>query len=192
VKLKPVPEPPARPPLSVGDDGAEPRPRAAEGETGVADRLADAQRAVPLVPGSETDCCERLRSRLGLADRRAARTWLTFLRALGLVRETEGGFVRTDRDPTPEAVRRTFRERIFGAEDLLALLEAEGPLTAAAAFERFGDRVPAWEREKHADWRAVWRERVERILGWAVLLGWAEPIEIGGEDGERTEEGYDA
>jgi hypothetical protein len=148
----------------------------------VASRLADAQRAVPLVPGSETDCCERLRSRLGLPDRAAARTWLTFLRALGLVRETERGFVRTDREPTPEAVRDAFRERVFGADDLLSLLEADGPLPADEAFERFADRVSTWEREKHPDWRAVWRERVDRILAWAVLLGWAE----------RTEEGYDA
>lgn len=184
VKLKPVPEPPPHAPLSVGDDGPRSRSRGAEGRAEAATLLADAQRAVPLVPGSETDCCERLRSRLGLADRGSARTWLTFLRALGLVRETEQGFVRSDREPTPEAVRQAFRERVFGADDLLALLEAEGPLTAAEAFDRFADRVPAWERENHPDWRAVWRERVERILAWAVLLGWAERTGEGG--------GYDA
>jgi len=49
--------------------------------------VADAQRAVPLVPGREDDCCARLTRRLDLPSRDVARTWLTFLRALRLVEE---------------------------------------------------------------------------------------------------------
>jgi len=145
------------------------------------DFVADARRAVPLVPGSEADCCARLMDRTGLSARDAAREWLTFLRALGLVEVGDRGFARTRGDSDREALADAFRERVYAAEDVLAALRAaDEPLHAAVVFERVRDRVPQWERNRYADWEDVWTERVRRILDWAVLLGLAE----------RTDEGY--
>ncbi|WP_049986251.1 hypothetical protein [Halobellus rufus] len=134
------------------------------------DLVADAQRAVPLVPGTEDDCCARLMRRVGFPSRDVARTWLTFLRALELAEETPSGFVRKQREPTPEQVRTAFRERVYGAREVLDSLSSE-PRTVDEVFDEFEERVPVWETHRAAgDWRDVWRERVERILGWAVLL----------------------
>lgn len=158
MKFKPVPEPP-------------------EGLDGV----ADAQRAVPLVAGSENDCCARLGNRLGLP-REDARTWLTFLRALELAEETDSGFARTRRDVDQDALAAAFRKRVFGASDLLTVLDAaDRPLSSDETFDRFADRVPTWERHKNpGSWETIWRERVDNLLGWAALLGIAE----------RTADGY--
>jgi len=135
------------------------------------DRVAEAQRAVPLVPGSEDDCCARLMRRVGFQTRDVARTWLTFLRAVELARETDSGFVREHAEPTPEHLRDAFERRVYGAGEVLASLDDEEPTSVDDAFEGFESRVPVWETHRAAaDWRDVWRERVERILGWAVLL----------------------
>ncbi|WP_435063249.1 hypothetical protein [Halobaculum sp. EA56] len=152
--------------------------------------VADAQAAVPLVPGSEDDCCARLMRRLGLRSRDVARTWLTFLRALGLAEETDEGFKRRRADPTVDRLRERLLSGVYGASDVAdALLAADGdgpdggatpggghaadeadPLSAEEAFAGFADRVPEWERYRTEDWESVWRERVRRILGWFVLL----------------------
>lgn len=150
MRFKPVPAPPA-----------------------TLDGLAEARRAVPLVPGTETDCCARLQSRLDLGARDEARRWLTFLRALGLAEETERGFVRTDREVERDALAAAFRERVFGAREVLAAIEG-GAATPEEVFEAVADAVPRWERAKGTDWREDWGERVERLLGWAVLFGLAE------------------
>lgn len=146
--------------------------------------VAEVQRAVPLVPGSEDDCCARLRRRLEFPSRDVSRTWLTFLRALELAEETPSGFRRLRTDPTPEQLRTALLDRVFGAEEALAALEAaDGPLSAAEAFDRFRDRVPTWEHHKHpADWEEIWRDRHERLLDWLVLL----------ELAERDDDGYAA
>jgi len=159
MRFKLVPEPPADP-----------------------DFVAEAQRAVPLVPGSEDDCCARLLDRTDLRERDAARTWLTFLRALGLAEETDSGFVRIRRDPEPECLRERFREGVFGAPAILAALaDADRPLSVEEVFERFRDEVPTWEQHKNPNsWEQLWRERVGHILEWCVLLGLAE----------RTDDGY--
>lgn len=137
--------------------------------------LDRARRAVPLVPGSEEDCCARLMDRTGLEARDEAREWLTFLRALGLVEVGERGFSRTDRDTDRSSLAAAFRQRIFLAEAVLdALRDAGEPLDAPAAFESVSDRIPGWERNRHTDWEDVWTERVRRILEWSVLLGLAE------------------
>ena len=139
------------------------------------DAVAEAQRAVPLVPDSEADCCARLLRRCDLPSRDVARTWLTFLRALRLVTETDRGFRRLPADPTPDHLRKAFRERVYGAEALLAMLDDADPLSVDAAFERFRERVPTWERHKEpARWADVWRDRVGNLLGWLTLLGFAE------------------
>ncbi|WP_144903972.1 hypothetical protein [Halobellus captivus] len=144
------------------------------------DRVADAQRAVPLVPGTEDDCCARLMRRLGFPSRDVARTWLTFLRALELAAETPSGFVRESTEPTPEHLRSAFRERVYGAREVLDGLDTDEPRTVDEVFDAFEERVPVWETHRAAgDWRDVWRERVERILGWAVLLGLADERDDG-------------
>lgn len=159
MKFKPVPEPPES-----------------------LDFLAEVQRAVPLVPGSTEDCCSRIVSRTGVPARDEARRWLTFLRALGLASETERGFARTRREVEREAVAEAFEERVFGAREVLELLaDADEPLDADAVFEGFRDTVPTWERHHEPDsWETVWRERVGRVLDWAVLL----------ELVERADDGY--
>jgi hypothetical protein len=136
------------------------------------DLVADAQRAVPLVPGSEDDCCARLMRRLDFPSRDVARTWLTFLRALELARETaSGSFVRESTDPTEAHLREAFHERVYGAREVLAALDTDDPVDVDTVFADFEERVPVWETHRAAeDWRDVWRERVERILAWAVRL----------------------
>ncbi len=145
--------------------------------------VAAAREAVPLVPGTEIDCCGRIQSALGLAARDDARTWLTFLRALGLVRETDAGFVRVREGDAGDgdALAAAFRERVFGAREVLAALDdADGPLSADGAFERVRGMVPEWERRRDpAGWEDRWRERVRRLLAWAALLGLAERIDGG-------------
>lgn len=129
-----------------------------------------AQQALPLVPKPEEDCVARLLDALALRSRDQARTWLTFLRALGLAGESTTGFRRTRADPDRETLAERFREHIYGAEDVLTVLEeADEPLTADAVYDRF--TVPKWERDRHTDPDEVWRERVDHILGWLVELG---------------------
>ncbi|PSQ06202.1 hypothetical protein BRC97_07480 [Halobacteriales archaeon QS_6_71_20] len=139
--------------------------------------VADAQAAVPLVPGTEDDCCARLMRRVGFRSRDVARTWLTFLRAVGLAAETDDGFKRLRTEPSPDRLRDRLLSGVYGADDVAdALLAADDrgtALAADAAFERFADRVPEWERYRTDDWESVWRERVDRLLGWLVLLGLA-------------------
>jgi hypothetical protein len=137
------------------------------------DFVADAQRAVPLVPGSEDDCCARMLDRTDLTSRDEARTWLTFLRALGLAEEQSSGFTRTREDPTPEFLAEQFRANVFGVPALLEILDdAERPLSADEVFEQFEDEVPTWEHHKNPNsWEKIWGERVAFLLDWAVLLG---------------------
>lgn len=140
--------------------------------------LRDARRAVPLVPGTESDCCARLQDRLDLDSRDEARTWLTFLRALGLAAETRRGFARTREEFSEAALASALREDVYAVREVLAALEAaEDPLEPAAVFDRVEDVVPQWERHKDPDWRTSWRERTGRILAWTELLGLAEHVD---------------
>jgi len=138
------------------------------------------QRAVPLVPGTEDDCCARLVDRLGIS-RDAARTWLTFLRALELAEETQSGYRRTDADPTAAGCREAFLTRVFAADAVRETLAEAGPLTAEETFERVRGRVPTWERHRNTEWADAWRERVARLLDWLVLLDAAERVAEGDE-----------
>ena len=137
-------------------------------------RVRAVQRAVPLVPGTVEDCCARVVAETPVAARDDAREWLTFLRALGLVAETDRGYRRTRADPDPATLAPAFRERVFAAGDVLDAVAADGPLTADRAFAAVRDRVPEWERSRHTDWEREWRERVRRLLDWAVLFGLVE------------------
>lgn len=144
------------------------------------DFLDRARLAMPLVPGDEDDCCARLVADTDLASRDAAREWITFMRALGLVAESDGGYYRSREVFDDAALARAFRERVHPVETVLDVLtDAERPLDADAVFERIVDEVPRWERSRRADWQAVWSERVERILAWCVAFGLAERVDGG-------------
>lgn len=137
--------------------------------------VGEMQDALPLVPGSEDDCCARLMRRTALDARDDARTWITFLRALELADEHDGGYARRRVDPDPDALADAFERRVFGARELLDALDAAGePLSPVAAFERIEEIVPRWERDKRRTWREDWHDRVRRLLDWAVLLELAE------------------
>ncbi|SIR28987.1 hypothetical protein SAMN05421858_2122 [Haladaptatus litoreus] len=142
------------------------------------DFVADAQKAVPLVPGTEDDCCARLMNRLGFQSRDVARTWLTFLRALELAEETQSGFARLRRDPDREKLAESFQSRVYGVSIVLSVLDEHGPLSERAVFEKFREEIPTWERHKDPSRvEEVWRERVGNMLDWAVLLGLAERVD---------------
>ncbi len=138
--------------------------------------IEEAQRALPLVPGSENDCCARLVNRTDLPARDEAREWITFLRALGLAEETSSGF-RRRRDFTTTDLADAFRERVFGAELVLDSLSTDESVSADAVFERFRENVPNWERYRRSDWEDEWRERVRRLLDWTVVFDLAERVD---------------
>lgn len=132
-----------------------------------------ARRAIPLVPASEAECVTRLMGVLGLPGRDDARAWVTFLRALDLITETDRGFARRRTD-VDRAVM--FRVRVYGVAELVDALET--PATVEEAFDAVP--VPTWERHKApGTWEATWRDRVERLLEWGVLFGVFE------RDGDR-------
>jgi hypothetical protein len=133
--------------------------------------LAEVRAAVPLVPGSVEDCCQRVVARTDVPGRDDAREWLTFLRALGLVEETGSGYRRTREDPD-DALAANFRQRVHLADDVVAALGDE-PRNADDVFAAVREAVPRWERDRHDDWEAVWRDRVARLLGWAAVFGLA-------------------
>lgn len=137
-----------------------------------------AQHAVPLVPGSETDCCSRLMDALDLRSRDVARTWLTFLRGLGLVRESELGFVRRDVDPDQAAVADGLVSGVIGAQELLAAV-GDDPRPEEAITEAVLDAVPRWERDRDPAWRETWQTRARYLLGWLVLVGLVESVDSG-------------
>lgn len=144
--------------------------------------LAEAADALPLVPGSVEDCCTRLRDRTDLPSRDAAREMVTFLKALGLAAETERGYHRIRDPPERQTMASAYRQRIFGVEELLdALAAADEPLTATAVFEEIREIVPQWERARRTDWEPVWRNRVDRLLGWAAAFDLVAETEDGYE-----------
>ncbi|MFK8213442.1 hypothetical protein [Haloferax volcanii] len=134
------------------------------------DRLWDAHRAVPLIPGSEDDCCGRVATRLDVTPDEG-RDWLVFCQSLGLAREVSRGFERVRDDPDAGDLRRAFEENVFGAREVLDALNAE-PMSADAVFDAFEPTVPNWERHRDPEgWESRWRDRVTRLLDWAVLFG---------------------
>ncbi|WP_458190595.1 hypothetical protein [Haladaptatus sp. NG-WS-4] len=142
--------------------------------------VADAQCAVPLVPGTEDDCCARLMRRLDFSSRDVARTWLTFLRALELAEETQSGFVRLRTDPERDELAEAFQTRVYGATTVLDLLSEHERLSEEQVFDHFREEIPTWERHKDPSRvEEVWRERVGNLLEWAVLLGLAEHTDEG-------------
>lgn len=141
--------------------------------------LAAAQRAVPLVPGTVEDCCLRIVDETAAPSRDAAREYLTFLQALELVKETSRGFERRQVDVEAVDLGDAFERRVFGARELLDALRESGSLAPEEAFEEMREHVPRWERDRHTDWEAEWRERTERLLAWGREFG------LTARDGDR-------
>ncbi|TYL36000.1 hypothetical protein CV102_24940 [Natronococcus pandeyae] len=144
--------------------------------------LETVRRAVPRDPEDTDDCCARLVDRTEIESRDAAAEWLTFLRALELATEQAAGFARTQVDLDLDELQRTFRDRLYGADELLARLEeADEPLSATAVATRLEAAGRGDERhERSSRLEARREERIERLLEWAVLL----------ELVERTDGGY--
>ena len=132
--------------------------------------LETAQRAVPLVPGTVEDCCLRIVDDTDAPSRDAAREYLTFLQALELVDETDRGFERRRVSVEEADLADAFERRVFGARESLDALREGESLTAEEAFERLREHVPRWERDRHTDWEAEWRERTERLLEWSATF----------------------
>ncbi|KAB1193699.1 hypothetical protein GJR96_09715 [Haloferax sp. MBLA0076] len=136
------------------------------------DRLWEAHRAVPLIPGSEDDCCGRLATRLDVTPDEG-RDWLVFCQSLGLARETSRGFERIRDEQTVDDLGEAFVAHVFGAEEVLDALD-EDPQSVAAVFDAFEPTVPNWERHRDPNgWETRWRGRVSDLLDWAVLFGLA-------------------
>ncbi|MFB6295759.1 MAG: hypothetical protein ABEH66_02835 [Halobacteriales archaeon] len=135
------------------------------------DELRAIKDAVPLVPGTAEDCCSRIVTRAPVAGRDAAREWLTFLQALGLVADSDRGFHRTRDGPDRAALRERFLDGVFGAREVRHVLAEESPAAPDAVFASLREAIPGWERHRRADWEAEWRERTARLLDWGVVLG---------------------
>jgi hypothetical protein len=135
--------------------------------------LFEVRDALPLVPGSENDCCARIRDRTAVPSRAEARKWLTYCVALGLAAETDRGYHRIRDEPDVADLGERLLENVYPAREALASLREAGPSTADQTFEALRDRIPRWERSRHADWAAEWRERVANLLGWCVAFGLA-------------------
>ncbi|MFU1780532.1 hypothetical protein ACM16X_04020 [Haloarcula japonica] len=140
--------------------------------------LETARTAIPLVPDSEADCCRAIQTATDVTDRETAQEYLVFLQALGLVAESDRGYYRTREDVDRADLARAFEESVFGVDMLLAALGSE-PIDTDAAFDAVRDEIPRWERERHADWGPVWRERVTNLLEWAEIFGLAEKTDGG-------------
>lgn len=165
-------------PRPIDPDAAGPRDRDADGSARL-DAVEAVHEALPLVPDSVEDCCVRVVDRTGVPSRDVAREWITFLEALELAEETPRGYRRRRTEPDPTALADAFERRVFGARELLEALAQTGSLTAEAAFEHFRAAVPEWERDRHPDWEAEWRERTRRLLAWSEAFGLVE------RDGDR-------
>lgn len=131
--------------------------------------IEHAQKTLPLVPSTEADCCGLLLADTDLTSRDVAREWITFLQALGRLAESDGKYYQ--RKNSPEDLATAFCENVYAAETVVAVVEqGEQPLTATEVFDRVREAVPQWERNRRQNWQAVWHERVERLLEWAVVF----------------------
>lgn len=154
--------------------------------------------AVPATADAVDDCCRHLVNETRLESRPEAETWLVFLRALGLVTADPDGYRRTAAESRfgssleAEHLQEAFRERVYGAETIVEILEgAEEPLTVDDVGAEYREsRVGSDYRRKRAgsDRRSEARperhedgltERVRRLLEWTVLLKLADRTDGG-------------
>lgn len=138
--------------------------------------IDEARRALGLVPTSEDDCCGLLMADTDINSRDVAREWLTFLRALGLVAESDGKYYQ--RQDPPADLAATFQERVYAAETVVqTVTDSEEPLEPAEVFERVRTEIPQWERNRRQNWDELWHERIERLLEWAVTFELLERVD---------------
>lgn len=148
--------------------------------------LREVRMALPLVPDTVEDCCTRVRDRTDLQSRDVAREYLTFAQALGLADESGRGFHRTRENQSDDVLADRYRENVFGAREMLEALE-NGPKSVEESFDDVRDIVPRWERDRHSDWEAKWRDRSHRLLEWGRTFDLIERIDDVYQlpDGER-------
>lgn len=116
--------------------------------------------------------------RAGAPDRATSGEWLEFLCALGLARETDGGFVRTGDDLDHDTLAENFRRGVVLADEVVEAVETDDhPLSVDEVFDVVREGVPRWEQQKRDDWQDFWRDQVERRLAWAALFGFVEEQE---------------
>jgi len=141
------------------------------------DRIGTIRRAVPQAREPAVDCCKQVVAEADwIRDRDDAADWLVFLRALGLVEEIDGAYVRTDEELERAALADRFLDRVADAEAVIGVLE-ESPRSIGwvrdAVTRSSGSRSPSG--------RGITRERVRRVLGWAVVFDLA----VRSDDGYR-------
>lgn len=128
-------------------------------------------RELPADPTATEDCCGWLVDHGAVADVDRAREWLPFLYALDLAAETDDGYHRVTDEPTDAELRKSFRNRIYGADDLVAALAADDEPRAREDIERELARAIPADRFQRGD-RGFDRETyVTRLVGWADRLG---------------------
>lgn len=154
-----------------------PEPGATAHET-----IETARDAVGRVPDSEADCCARVSEAINV-DRRAARDWLTLLRALGLVKRSAGEYRRTDDDVDRATLRRRVFTAVYGAREVFDALPGPDGEARSAADVVGAVRQPTWEHHRHVDPGAAWARHVERLLNWLTAVG---AVEQGAEGYRRA------
>ena len=142
--------------------------------------LGAIQRAVPLVPATESTCLQRLVDRTDhIDDRETASRWLTFLRAIDAIEETPGGYRRQRVELTDDDLHRRLINGVYGASELReVLLNAEQPLSIETVLDRGAD-LPTWERHHQTDHQQVHRRRGRRLVDWFVLCGVVDKVATG-------------
>lgn len=144
------------------------------------DAILAVQRAIPLVPAPELDCCVRVMDRTGVASRDRARTWITFLQALGLVEEADQGFVRRHNEYSVEELGNRFVTSVYGAREVIEVLAGDdAPVPSDRVIEKLEGSMPTWERQQDTGASDRWRERTEQLLEWLVVLGRIERTPTG-------------
>jgi hypothetical protein len=138
------------------------------------DHLRDIHAAVSADPEATDDCCARLCAVEEVHDRDAAREWLPFLTALGLVSRGDAGYHRLDWRNRAQLAE-SFRENVLGARELLTVIETDGPISIERLFvnPRIRDAVATRTagRDEGVDQHRAVKFRVKRLLGWSEVFG---------------------
>lgn len=129
--------------------------------------------AVPADPAETTDCCARLCERTPVECREHASEWLVFLSALGCVSDDGDGYYRRVDSLDTQALGDRFEARVFGASEVLKILDAAAePLAIPDIRARLDD--------DHR--RRINRARegyLDRLLAWGVAFGRFESTATG-------------
>jgi hypothetical protein len=138
------------------------------------DQLRDIHAAVPADPEATDDCCARLCAVGEVHDRDAAREWLPFLTALGLVSRGDAGYQRLAWRERAQLAE-SFRENVLGASELLTVIESDGPISIERLFVnpriREATATKTAGRDEDVDQNRAVKFRVKRLLGWSEVFG---------------------